>query len=205
MKIKLLALGFLLVSAVSCTYTEPVYTGQEIVTNRIDNISIIPFKYSNRADKAVISDEFMSNFNNELYKRLSAGLTGVKITNPEISYEALDAIKLNPESIGYIPEFCRRTGCDAVLTGEIKEYGERVGGEYGVENPASFAFTTNLHDGKTGNTIWEDYYYEKQIPLTENLVEVGKFIKRKGKWVSAQEIAYEGIDELVIKLNNLLK
>lgn len=205
MKINLLALCFLLVSAVSCTYTEPVYTGQGIITSSIDNISIIPFKYSNRADKAVISDEFISNFNNELYKRLSAGLTGVKITNPQISYEALDSIKSSPDSIEFIPEFCQKTGCDAVLTGEIKEYGERVGGEYGVENPASFAFLTKLHDGKTGNIIWEDYYYEKQIPLTENLVEVGKFIKRKGKWVSTQEIAYEGIDELAIKLNDLLK
>ena len=205
MKIKSFAYGIILLFLVSCTYREPVYTGQEIITNNIDKISIIPFRYINGAGRAVISDKFMADFNKELYSRLSAGLIGVKVTGPEISFKAMDTIKLNPDNIGYIPEFCRRTGCDAVLTGEIKEYGERVGGEYGVENPASFGFTAKLHDGKTGNIIWEDYYYEKQIPLTENVVEVGKFIKRKGKWISAQEIANEGIDELVNKLNVLLK
>lgn len=205
MKTKILVFGFLLVSAISCTYTGPVYTGQPVVSNSIDNISIIPFKYTSRADRAVIPDQFLSDFNSELYKRLSAGLVGVKVTKPVISDKALQSMKTSPESIDFIPEFCRKTGCDAVLTGEIKEYGERVGGEYGVEDPASFAFITKLHEGKSGNIIWEDYYYEKQKMLTENLIEVDKFIKRKGRFVSVQEIAYEGIDQLVIKLNGILK
>ena len=205
MKKFLFSLVTLLISLLACSYNEPVTPAQGIVLSKINNIAIVPFKYSKTVDKTSVPGDFIDSFNSELYSRLSTGLNGVSVVGQSISTDALDSIKSEPGMKGFIPEFCNLTRCDAVLTGEIKYYGERVGGEYGVEDPASFAFVTKLHDGRTGNIIWEDYYYEKQKPLLENVAEVGKFFKRKGKWVSTQEIAFEGIDQLVIKLNDLLK
>lgn len=205
MKILLFSIITLLVGLFACTYSEPVKPAPGVVVNEINYIAIIPFKYSATVDKTEVPGDFIDSFNNELYSRLTTGLNGVSVVGQTLSADALNSIKSEPGMKEFIPEFCKLTHCDAVLTGEIKYYGERVGGEYGVHNPASFAFVTKLHDGKTGNILWEDYYYEKQKPLLENVAEVGKFFKRKGRWVSTQEIAYEGIDQLVIKLNDLLK
>lgn len=203
---KLLVSTILVINALSCVYDAPVNNTQKIITETINSIAVIPFTHVPTEVTPSLSEDFILDFNTQLHKRLSDGLAGVNIISQGKSYEAFDSVKatIGRESAEFIPEFCRKAGCDAVLTGEIKDYRERVGGEYGVESPAAFSFVTKLHDGKTGNIIWEDYYYEKQQPLLENVGEVGKFIKRKGRWVSTREIAYEGIDEMVLKLTNLL-
>lgn len=74
----------------------------------------------------------------------------------------------------------------------IYRFQERKGGNYAVEKPASVAFHMHLmKDGVLGK-IFE--YSEEQKALTQNLFTMGKFLKRGGKWVTADELAEEGIN-----------
>ncbi len=81
----------------------------------------------------------------------------------------------------------------------IYRFQERKGGNFAVEKPASVAFHMHLmKDGVLGRIFT---YSEEQKALTQNLFTMGKFLKRGAKWVTAEELAEEGInaglDELV--------
>jgi hypothetical protein len=88
---------------------------------------------------------------------------------------------------------------DAVLTGYIYRYEERVGTPYAASRPASVAFSIHLIRSVDGADIWFGYVDETQQSLSENLFNVAAFWQRKGRWVSADEMAEAGLTELLDK------
>lgn len=81
---------------------------------------------------------------------------------------------------------------DSVMVGTISEYSERGGSEWAIESPSTVAFSVEVLSTKDGKVIWETYFTETQKPLFDNLFEIKKFVKRKGKWITADEMAKEG-------------
>ena len=74
----------------------------------------------------------------------------------------------------------------------IYRFQERKGGNFAVEKPASVAFHMHLmKDGVVGRVF---AYSEEQKALTQNILTMGKFLKRGGKWVTAVELGEEGIN-----------
>ena len=74
----------------------------------------------------------------------------------------------------------------------IYRFQERKGGNFAVEKPASVAFHMHLmKDGVLGRVF---AYSEEQKALTQNILTMGKFLKRGAKWVTADELAEEGIN-----------
>lgn len=95
-----------------------------------------------------------------------------------------------------LQEMGRKYGADAVLIGFLYEFTERVGGNYGVEQPARVSFEINLVSVTTGRLVWQRRYTETQQTLNENLFELKKFIQRKGRWITAREMVTHAINEM---------
>jgi len=93
----------------------------------------------------------------------------------------------------------RSVKADAVLTGYIYRYEERVGTPYAASRPASVAFSIHLIRSADGADIWFGYVDETQQTLSENLFNVMAFWQRKGRWVSADEMAEAGLTKLLDK------
>jgi hypothetical protein len=93
----------------------------------------------------------------------------------------------------------RSVKTDAVLTGYIYRYEERVGTPYAASRPASVAFSLHLIRSADGADIWFGYVDETQQTLSENLFNVTAFWQRKGRWVSADEMAGDGLTKLLDK------
>ena len=93
----------------------------------------------------------------------------------------------------------RSVKADAVLTGYIYRYEERVGSPYAASQPASVAFSIHLIRSADGADVWYGYVDETQQTLSENLFNVAVFWQRKGRWVSADEMAEAGLTELIDK------
>ena len=94
-------------------------------------------------------------------------------------------------------ELSARLKAKLVVIGVVFEYRAREGSAYGVEKPAAVSFSLHLVDGKTGRILWKDSYSEIQEPLSEDVSNIGRFLKRKGKWVTAQRLAYDGMNTLL--------
>ena len=143
-----------------------------------------------------------------LHNELASEVRGVEIISLEMATSEFK--KVEEENPGItrkdaILQVARNLNADAVLIGNISEYSERQGGEFGAESPASVVFEVQLLDAANGEVVWEAYFNETQRTLLENVVEVRKFIKRRAKWISADELAREGVAEIVDKLDEFLK
>jgi hypothetical protein len=74
----------------------------------------------------------------------------------------------------------------------LYRYEERRGGNFAVERPASVGLHVHLMEGNVALRVYE--FDEVQRPLSENLLDLGKFIRRGGRWITAEQLAGEGID-----------
>jgi len=91
----------------------------------------------------------------------------------------------------------REYNADAVIAGYVYRYKERIGNRYSVKSPASVAFGIHLISTKSGRNIWSGHFDETQRSLSENLFKLKKFIKRKASWITADEMAISGFEEIL--------
>ena len=93
----------------------------------------------------------------------------------------------------------RGNDTDVVLVGFVYRFRERLGTGYGVESPASVAFDMHLIRVADSRTIWSAHFDETQKSLGDNLFQLGSFLSRGGRWVTAEELATSGLEEIFEK------
>lgn len=84
-------------------------------------------------------------------------------------------------------------GCvpaDFLLVPQVLRWKELEGGG----NPASVVMDLYLIDVKGKRLVARYHYDETQKALTDNLLDFGKYMRRKGQWVGAEELAREGLE-----------
>lgn len=91
-------------------------------------------------------------------------------------------------------------GADFVWIGYLFRFEERIGSSLGVERPASVSFDLHLLRMRDEKMVWLGKFDETQRPLSENLLKMGSFLRRKGSWLKAAELASVGMDETLKKL-----
>lgn len=130
--------------------------------------------------------------------------TDINIVYPNQTQIQSDDFKGGKESraheVNKLIESGRLMGADAVMIGHLYRFSERIGTTYSVVSPASVAFDLHLVGVSSGRVLWSGHVNETQHSLSENLFEIGSFIKRKGEWVSADDLATSGLDDLLMKL-----
>jgi hypothetical protein len=89
---------------------------------------------------------------------------------------------------------------DYLLVPQLIFYHERRGGDWGAEEPASVVMDFFLLDVRNGTILRRYRFEETQQPLSENLLDVDKFVSRGGKWISAKDLAQEGIEQAIKEL-----
>ena len=90
---------------------------------------------------------------------------------------------------------------DAVLAGYIFRFRERIGTRYAVKSPASVAFDMHLIRVADGRVLWSGQFNETQKSLSENLLHLETFLKRKASWVTAREMAQAGLEDILQSLS----
>jgi hypothetical protein len=86
---------------------------------------------------------------------------------------------------------------DFVLVGFVYHFEERVGSSLGVEKPASAGFDLHLLRLRDGKAVWDGRFHETQQPLSENLLRIGAFLRRKASWLTVEDLAGVGVDEML--------
>jgi hypothetical protein len=111
-----------------------------------------------------------------------------RVRSPE--YEGLS-------ETGLIQSTGKQAGADSVLLGRLYRFQQRIGRQYSVERPASVAFDLLLVRVSDGELIWYGYFDETQGTLAENLFHLSVFLKRKAKWLTAEQLADYGLEKLL--------
>ena len=82
---------------------------------------------------------------------------------------------------------------DAALMGQILVYQERSGSRLGANPPATVGFEVKVV-APDGQVLWIGNYYERQQPMTQDLVG---YIQHGGVFVTAEELAEYGADKVL--------
>jgi TolB-like protein len=93
---------------------------------------------------------------------------------------------------------------DAVLTGRVQRYRERVGDEWGAKSPASVAFVLDLIDVRRGDVIWSARFEETQKSLSENIFAIGDIGQRGVRWLTAEQLTQEGVRKALAQLHQII-
>lgn len=90
-------------------------------------------------------------------------------------------------------EIGRCAGADYVVVPQVLAWREREGSAMGTTVSAAVVINFYLLDVKTGGVVKFFHFDEEQIALADNLLDAKKFIDRKGRWLTAYELAAEGM------------
>lgn len=93
----------------------------------------------------------------------------------------------------------QETGADAVMLNFIYRFEERVGKGFSAESPASVAFDMHLIRLLDARSIWSANFDETQQSLGQNLFQLGTFLSRGGRWITAEEMAETGMKKILAK------
>jgi hypothetical protein len=124
-----------------------------------------------------------------LVNRLNAK-TGLDVfLMPELKKEEIEAIYSGDMPLD------RFKMNEAILLGRIFHYKDRKGGNYSVSEPSRVAFDMKIIRIFDGHVLFQCEFDETQKPLLSNILSIGTFMKRKGRWVNAEEMALKAIDD----------
>ena len=90
-----------------------------------------------------------------------------------------------------------RHEADGIVVGYVYRFRERKGYPYSVKRPASVAFEIHLVRVKDGAIVWRGNFDKTQTSLMENLLQMSWFFREGGQWVTAEELAREGVERLL--------
>lgn len=119
---------------------------------------------------------------------------GLQVLSSQDAIGAAQELSRGTTSAETIPahKIAQRLKADAALSGKVLVYQERVGSRLGADPPAAVGFEVKLV-APDGMVLWEGNYYEKQRPMTEDVLG---FVQRYGTFVTAEELAAYGATEL---------
>jgi hypothetical protein len=89
---------------------------------------------------------------------------------------------------------------DLILAGTLWRFTERAGGTAGGSySSASVAFAMYLVEVPSGKLLWKGDFDKTQRPLSENILGAKDFLKKGAKWLTANELARHGVEEVFKK------
>jgi hypothetical protein len=95
----------------------------------------------------------------------------------------------------------RLIGVDAVVGGTVIAFEERIGAEYAAKQPARVDFEVELIRMAAGTVVWEAEYAERQRALSDDLRNFFGFLRTRGRWVRASELAAIGAAQVAGRLH----
>jgi hypothetical protein len=100
-------------------------------------------------------------------------------------------------------EWGKGKGKNKYLHVYIYRFEERRGSSFGVEKPAGVGFHMHIVENDIIKHVF--VFDEDQRSLSENVFNIGKFLKRGGKWITVDILSKEGIEKGLDLLTDDLK
>ena len=122
----------------------------------------------------------------------------------ESEVREVDATGSSPSEAARLKRVGETVYADAVITGTVLRFRERVGDDWGAKSPASVAFTLELFDVRRGDVVWSARYDETQKSLTENPFALAEIGTRGVRWLTVEELTQDGVRKAVGELHQLL-
>ncbi len=155
------------------------------------------------ADPAAVLDDAGT----QAARALSVRVIGVGV--PVVSSERVLAATPPPGAAVYDARLgarvARQAGANLAVVGAIARYVEREGSAIGVRTPASVAYQAALVRASDGALVAFDRFDYTQQPLTSNLLDLPRFLRAGGRWLTREELLEGALGESAEKFANALR
>lgn len=161
-----------------------------------------PLAPNSSTDRATAEREAPEILARLLYSTM-ASMPNWQIVSESEVREIAQPVRASSEA-ARLKQIGERVYADAVITGRILRFRERIGNELGVKSPASVAFVLDLVDVRRGDILWSARFDETQKPLSENIFAIGDISQRGVRWLTAEQLVHEGVKKAVAQLHDIL-
>lgn len=97
-------------------------------------------------------------------------------------------------------QYGKKHDAQLLLVPMVLNWHEREGSQAGVTTSAEARVEFFLLNIGTGSVMDRSVYEEKQVGLVDNLLTVADFVRRKGQWVEARDLAKDGMAKAIKEL-----
>jgi len=91
----------------------------------------------------------------------------------------------------------KELGADWVVAGYLYRFRELQGESFSAERPASVAFEIVMLNVDDGKVVWRGSFDRTQRSLLENLFQAASFFQGRGRWLKAESLAAQGLQEVM--------
>jgi len=121
------------------------------------------------------------------------------------AYKRISSESLKKPLLEVLKKVGHELGTDVLAVGYIYRYTERVGYDYSTKRPASVAFEIYMIDPTNESIIWRGLFDKTQKSLMEDLFQISSFFKGGGKWLTAEQLSKQGMDEIFKKFPGFVR
>jgi len=173
---------------------QSVPPAEETLPKSVGSIVVLPVEFA--ADSAV-SPQAKQQLQDGV-ETLSQAVSEVLAVSPKVRMLNEDEVEAltsgyQHSSSAQAQAIGRGLHAEAVMLWEVQRFHQRLGTEYAVQSPASLAFTYRLLHLESGQTLCAGSFDETQQAATENLLSFKTLANRGFKWITASDLAREGV------------
>ena len=200
----------LMLIACSCSRrpTSTAYVPRVISPSYV--ISVAPFTQPINASQLITGriPDNQGRIADEQLPSLDRRFRNVLTTDSKRQFKYIDTIDLprdltrfhsseQPQALPLWIAYGKKQGAQLLLVPQILDWHERQGSTAGVTEPAHVRVEFFLINVANGSIMSRSVFEEKQEGLVDNLMNVGTFFKRRGQWVTAEELTEDGMRKAV--------
>lgn len=176
-----------------------IHVNPEIRKHKIKKVAVLTFGIKRFAKLDYTAKDINHKITDMFFNQLSVN-TNFNL----VSKEGIKAItspykidSFNKENFSNAISILKNRKIDGVVMGEISRYSERRGTALSVSKPASVAFDIYLFSVESNTILWSASFNKTQRPLSENVLEMGSFLKGGGTWQTSEQMTLLAIEEII--------
>ena len=173
-------------------------------------ISVAPFTQPTNASQLIVGriPEDQGRIPADMLSALDMKLREVLISGTKRQYTFIARQNLppdlttfhsseQPQALPLWVAYGKKQGAQLLLIPQVLDWHQREGSKAGVTESAHVRVECFLLKVDDGSLMNRSIFEEKQVGLTENLLTVGSFFKRRGTWVTAEDLTVDGMRKAV--------
>jgi hypothetical protein len=166
-------------------------------------VAVLPFRaggqlgadaaFTARGDLPPVPDDVGEQMAETLSRALAGN--GVATVDPSHVMHATPPPGASRYDAALAARVARGLGVRLAVLGALTRYDEREGTAWGTRNPATVWYQAVLIDAESGAVLDRQRFEYTQQPLSQNLLELPRFLQGGGRWVTRQEMLTGALNE----------
>ncbi len=201
-----------LVVVVSCSPRGPAPLATPPVTGR-STVAVLPFRVSGELDPGdtfrIRSDlpPVPDGIGDRMAETLSLALArnGVEAIAPSVVLGATPPPGAARYDTALAARIAATVGATYAVIGALTRYVEREGSAWGTSVPATVWYQAALVDAATAAVVERQRFEYTQRPLSENLLDLPRFLKGGARWVTREEMLTDALDDTAARLAGVVR